>query len=125
VPQLLETKLPYATGPVTSVTAALLFNRLVRILELSLGRVRIGETINVNQSQRDGNKFNTGDVIWNLTTQQLQLWTGAQWVDIYKGTENGVQAVASLGKVSVSLDGATTVIIGDIATSYGTEQWYT
>jgi len=125
VPQLLETKLPYATGPVTSVTAALLFNRLVRILELSLGRVRIGETINVNQSQRDGNKFNTGDVIWNLTTQQLQLWTGAQWVDIYKGTENGVQAVVSLGKVSVSLDGATTVIIGDIATSYGTEQWYT
>tara|TARA_R110002126_G_scaffold144336_1_gene290442 strand:+ start:948 stop:1325 length:378 start_codon:yes stop_codon:yes gene_type:complete len=123
--KLLETKLPYATGPVTSVTAAFLFNRLVRILELSLGRVDIGATVNVNETQRNLNKFNVGDVIWNLSTQQLQIWTGEQWVNIYKGSENGVEGVATLGKISVSLDGATTVVIGDIATGYGTEQWYT
>ena len=100
--KLLETKLPYATGPVTSVTAAFLFNRLVRILELSLGRVDIGATVNVNETQRNLNKFNVGDVIWNLSTQQLQIWTGEQWVNIYKGSENGVEGVATLGKISVS-----------------------
>tara|TARA_R100000742_G_C4221082_1_gene44854 strand:+ start:127 stop:471 length:345 start_codon:yes stop_codon:yes gene_type:complete len=112
--KLLETKLPYATGPVTSVTAALIFNRLVRILELSLGRVDIGATINVNETQRNKNQFNVGDLIWNLSTQQLQLWTGEQWIDIYQGSENGVEGVATLGNVSVSLGGSTTVTLGDV-----------
>ena len=111
--KLLETKLPYATGPVTSVTAALIFNRLVRILELSLGRIDIGATINANETQRNTNRFNTGDLIWNLSTQQLQLWTGSEWVDIYQGSENGVEGVASLGNVSISTGGSTIIKLGD------------
>jgi|TARA_R100001443_G_scaffold117437_1_gene142676 hypothetical protein len=111
--KLLETKLPYAVSPVTSVTAALLFNRLVRILELSLGRVDIGATINVNETQRNINQFNKGDVIWNLSTQQLQLWTGEQWVDIYQGSEKGVEGVTALGNVSISTGGSTTIILGE------------
>ncbi len=105
--KLLETKLPVAIGPITSE----IFNRLVRVLELSLNKVDVNSTINVNESQRNINQFNSGDLIWNLSTQQLQLWTGEQWSDIYSGTEKGVQGVASLGQVSVSTGGDTTVKI--------------
>jgi hypothetical protein len=105
--KLLETKLPVAIGPIDPA----IFNRLVRILELSLNKVNVGSTINVNESQRNINQFNTGDVIWNLTTKQLQLWTGEQWSDIYSGTEKGVQGTVSLGQISVSTGGDTTVKI--------------
>ena len=103
--KLLETKLPVAIGPIDPA----IFNRLVRILELSLNKVNVGSTINVNESQRNINQFNTGDIIWNLTTKQLQLWTGEQWSDIYSGTEKGVQGTMTLGQVSVSTGGDTLV----------------
>jgi hypothetical protein len=99
--KLLETKLPVAIGPITPE----IFNRLVRVLELSLNKVDVNSTINVNESQRNINQFNSGDLIWNLSTQQLQLWTGKQWSDIYSGTEKGVQGTTFLGQVSVSTNG--------------------
>ena len=105
--KLLETKLPVAIGPLSPE----LFNRLVRVLELSLNRVNIGSTVNVNETERNLNQFNTGDIIWNLATQQLQLWTGTKWVDIYSGTEKGVQGTMSLGQISVSTGGNTTIEI--------------
>ena len=105
--KLLETKLPVAIGELSSET----FNRLVRVLELSLNTKDIDATLNVNKTQRNVNKFNTGDVIWNLSTNQLQLWTGDKWVDIYSGTEKGVQGTTALGNVSVSTGGATTITI--------------
>ena len=76
--KLLETKLPVAIGEISPET----FNRLVRVLELSLNRVDIDSTLSVNETQRNENKFQAGDIIWNLSTNQLQLWTGALWVDI-------------------------------------------
>ena len=105
--KLLETKLPVAIGEISPET----FNRLVRVLELSLNRVDIDSTLSVNETQRNDNKFQAGDVIWNLSTSQLQLWTGATWVDIYAGTERGVEGVSGLGKLSVSTNGATEVLI--------------
>ena len=48
-----------------------------------------------------------------------------KWVKLYKGTENGVEGVSKLGLVTVSTGGDTTIPLGDIATGYGTEQWYT
>ena len=105
--KLLETKLPVAIGELSSET----FNRLVRVLELSLNTKDIDATLNVNETQRNVNKFNTGDVIWNLSTNQLQLWTGDKWVDIYSGTEKGVQGTTALGNVSVLTGGATTITI--------------
>tara|TARA_Y100000310_G_C20477832_1_gene713267 strand:- start:239 stop:565 length:327 start_codon:yes stop_codon:yes gene_type:complete len=105
--KLLETKLPVAIGELSPET----FNRLVRVLELSLNRVDIDSTLSVNESQRNINKFQAGDVIWNLSTSQLQVWTGAIWVDIYAGTERGVEGVSGLGKLSVSTNGATEVLI--------------
>lgn len=105
--KLLETKLPIAVGPISPE----IFNRLVRVLELSLNKVDVNSTVNVNEIERNGNQFNTGDLIWNLATQQLQLWTGTEWVDIYEGSENGVEAVSQLGKISVSTGGDTTIVI--------------
>ena len=89
--KLLETKLPVAIGDISPEV----FNRLVRVLELSLNRVDVGSTINSNEVQKNVNQFNTGDLIWNLTTKQLQLWTGAKWVDIYQGSEKGVEGVSA------------------------------
>ena len=103
--KLLETKLPTAIGEISPET----FNRLVRVLELSLNSVDIDATLNVNETQRNENKFQTGDLIWNLSTSQLQLWNGKQWIDIYTGTERGVEGVSALGTLSVSTNGATTI----------------
>ena len=105
--KILETKLPIAIGEISPET----FNRLVRVLELSLNKVDVDSTLSVNETQRNENQFQKGDIIWNLSTDQLQLWTGEQWVDLYTGTENGVQGVASLGKISVSTNGSTTIPI--------------
>ena len=105
--KLLETKLPVAMGELSSDT----FNRLVRVLELSLNRVDIDSTLSVNETQRNINKFQAGDLIWNLSTSQLQLWTGATWVDIHAGAERGVEGVSGLGKLTVSTNGATEVLI--------------
>ena len=105
--KILETKLPIAIGEISPET----FNRLVRVLELSLNKVDVDSTLAVNETQRNENQFEKGDIILNLSTDQLQLWTGEQWVDLYTGTENGVQGVASLGKVTVSTNGAATIPI--------------
>ena len=103
--KLLETKLPVAIGEISSET----FNRLVRVLELSLNKVDVDSTLSVNATERNKNQFQAGDIIWNLSTSQLQLWTGSLWVDIYAGTERGVEGVSGLGKLSISTNGAIEV----------------
>ena len=119
--KLLETKLPISIGEISSET----FNRLVRVLELSLNRVDVDATLAVNETQRNLNKFNDGDIIWNLATQQLQLWNGKQWIDVYKGTERGVQGNAYLGNLTVATNGATSIKIGEVKTGWGQETGYT
>ena len=103
--KLLETKLPIAFDELSPET----FNRLVRVLELIQNRVDIDATLNVNEIQRNGNQFQSGDIIWNLSTSQLQLWTGSFWTDLYTGTERGVEGVTGLGSLTVSTNGATTI----------------
>ena len=105
--KLLETKLPTAQGQVNPET----FNRLSRVLELSLNSKDIDSTLTVNETQRNLNKFNKGDIIYNLSTDQLQLWNGIKWIDLYVGEEKGVQGNMALGKVSIKTNGATTVPI--------------
>ena len=119
--KLLETKLPIAIGEISPET----FNRLVRDLELSLNKVDVNATLNVNESQRNKNKFNPGDLIWNLSTSQLQLWTGSSWVDVYKGNENGVEGKSSLGTVSVATNGNTSISISGEGSGWETDTYYT
>ena len=106
--KLLETKLPIATGDYIPPDT---FNRMTRILELSLNRIDIDATVSALQSQRDANKFGAGFILWNLTTSQLQLWTGTEWINIYKGDHPGVEGVSGLGKLSVSTNGSISVNI--------------
>jgi|TARA_R110000796_G_scaffold28231_2_gene77389 hypothetical protein len=113
--KLLETRLPTAIGEISPET----FNRLVRVLELSLNKVDLDSTLSVNETQRNQNQFQEGDIIWNLTTRQLQVWTGAKWVDIYKGDQPGVEGVSGLGNLSVSTNGSTVISLG----SPVTEEW--
>ena len=106
--KLLETKLPIATGDYIPPET---FNRMIRILELSLNRVDIDATVSAFQSQRDANSFGAGFILWNLTTSQLQLWTGTEWVNIYKGDQPGVEGVSGLGTLSVSTNGNMAISI--------------
>ena len=106
--KLLETKLPISIGEVSSET----FNRLVRVLELSLNKVDVNSTLAVNETQRNENKFNKGDIIWNLTSNQLQVWTGEKWVNLYSENETNIQASAELGNVTVTLGGVVTIQLG-------------
>ena len=119
--KLLETKLPVAIGEISPET----FNRLVRVLELSLNNVDIDATQAVNFKQREYNKFNDGDIIWNRASEQLQLWTGEKWINLYKGNEDGVEAVGGLGTLSVSTNGNTTVSLSGGATGWDTDTYYT
>jgi|TARA_R100001480_G_scaffold56779_1_gene69823 hypothetical protein len=105
--KILETKLPIAIGEISPET----FNRLVRVLELSLGKVDVGATPAFNETQRNENKFEQGDIIWNLSTKELQLWNGEEWIILYEREQFGVEGVASLGKITVSTGGATTITI--------------
>ena len=105
--KILETKLPVAIGEISPET----FNRLVRVLELSLGKIDVDSTLSVNEEQRNENKFQQGDIIWNLSAEELQLWNGEQWISLYERREFGVEGVASLGKVTVSTNGATVIKI--------------
>ena len=105
--KILETRLPVAIGELSLET----FNRLVRVLELSLNKVDVDATLSVNETQRNKNKFTAGDIIWDLSTNQLQLWNGKQWVNLYVGTERGVEGVTGLGELSVETNGATTIKI--------------
>jgi len=105
--KILETKLPIAIGEISPET----FNRLVRVLELSLNKVDIDGTNTVNFKERNENLFNDGDIIWNKESEQLQLWVGNKWVNIYTGTKQGVEGAAFLGKITVSTNGATTISI--------------
>ena len=105
--KLLETKLPVAIGEISPET----FNRLVRVLELSLNKVDIDSTLSVNETQRNDNNFQQGDIIWNLSTEELQLWTGKEWINLYERRELGVEANAKIGKLTVSNNGSTTINI--------------
>ena len=119
--KLLQTKLPIAIGEISPET----FNRLARVLELSLNSVDVDATQTVNFTQRDSNKFNDGDIIWNKASKQLQLWTGQEWEDIYPGDQPGVVGVAKLGTLSVATDGDITVDISAPNTGYNTDTYYT
>jgi|TARA_R100001594_G_scaffold83702_2_gene118276 hypothetical protein len=103
--KLLETRLPIALNEVD----AGLYNRMVRILEINLGRFDTTATPEYNNTQLSQNKFNPGDVIWNTNKNVLQVYTGSKWQDISTRTEVGLEATGSVGTLSVSTGGTITI----------------
>ena len=76
--KLLNTRLPVANGLVTPE----LFNRLVRLIELNLGEFDPINTEQFNTEERDRSNFNAGTIIFNTTTNSLQVFDGVGFADI-------------------------------------------
>ena len=103
--KLLETRLPVAFNEVNPN----IYNRMVRILEINLGRFDPTATPEYNDTEIDANQFNAGDVIWNTNKSVLQVYTGSKWQDISTRTEVGLQATGSVGTLTVGTNGATSI----------------
>lgn len=100
--KLLASRLPQANGEVD----ANVFNRLIRILELNLGKFDPSSTPQFNDSQISTLAFNVGDVIWNTSIGVLQVYIGNQWVQLHTPKNpQGFETTASLGFVSVKTNG--------------------
>ena len=102
---LLQTALPMAYEDVDAET----FNRLVRVLELTLSAFDPDTTNSILATNRDENKYNKGDIIWNLTTNELQVWDGSRWYTLYSTNSNGVSATGAINSLTVATNGATTI----------------
>ena len=99
--KLLQTQLPIASGEYVSASV---FNRLIRILEINLGSVDPDNTIQLSTTERDSLNFNIGTLIFNTTTETLQVFDGTEFIDLtsHRTYLTGVSATSALGSVTVS-----------------------
>jgi hypothetical protein len=107
--KLLNTRLPVANGLVTPE----LFNRLVRLLELNLGEFDPINTEQFNTEERDQSNFNAGTIIFNTTTNSLQVFDGIGFTDISEPfailtvanskVRFSPQMTSSLGAISITI----------------------
>jgi hypothetical protein len=107
--KLLQTQLPQAQGEnVSSAT----FNRLIRILEINLGAVDPDNTLQLSTTQRDKLNFNLGTLIFNTTTQVLQVFNGTEFIDLMdEPNPQGYEAQGLLGNISVITNGNITITL--------------
>ena len=101
------------------------FNRLVCIMEFNLGRFDTTSTPQFTDFERNSSSFTAGYVILNTTTEELQVYDGDEWVNLTVGPQFGLEAKASVGAVTVTLDGNVTVNLTGPVYGWDLEQWYT
>jgi hypothetical protein len=107
--KLLQTQLPQAQGENVSSST---FNRLIRILEINLGAVDPDNTLQLSTTQRDKLNFNLGTLIFNTTTQVLQVFNGTEFIDLMdEPNPQGYEAQGLLGNISVSTNGNITITL--------------
>ncbi len=106
--KLLQTNLPLSQEQQVDSN---LYNRLVRILEINLGAFDPVDTESLSTEERDKVNFNDGSIIFNTTTNKLQVWITSGWYNINIESEStkGLQAQSSLGAISVATNGAINV----------------
>ena len=120
--KLLESRLPLALAGVD----ADIFNRLVRILEINLGKFDPSSTPQFNDSEITTLAFNAGDVIWNTSIDVLQVYTGNRWVQLHTPVSpQGYELQSSVGSVTIKTVGDTTINLGSSAEYWDVEKWYT
>lgn len=120
--KLLESRLPLAITDVDANT----FNRLVRILEINLGKFDPSSTPQFNDSNIGTLAFNQGDVIWNTSIGVLQVYTGNRWVQLHAPVNpQGYELQASVGSVTIKIAGDTTINLGSSTEYWDVEKWYT
>ena len=121
--RLLNTRLPVSFDPL--VVPSFVYNRMIRIIEITLASFDPSSTPQYTETIRDQNLFNAGDIIWNLTRETLQYFDGTNWYNLSAEEEEvGLQAKASVGKVTVTLDGNVTINITGPTSGWGIEKWY-
>ena len=100
--KLLPTRLPIASGESVSAET---FNRLVRILELNLGSFDPTFTLQLNTTDRDKSQFEAGTLIFNTTTEVLQVFDGTEFIDLtsHRTYLTRLSATSSLGSVTVTI----------------------
>ncbi len=120
--KLLESRLPLAITGFDANT----FNRLVRILEINLGKFDPSSTPQFNDSSITTLGFNAGDVIWNTSIGVLQVYTGNRWVQLHAPVSpQGYELQASVGSVTIKIAGDTTINLGSSTEYWDVEKWYT
>ena len=121
--KLLNTRLPISLDPL--VVPSFVYNRMVRTVEIAFAGFDPSATPQFTETTRDENLFNAGDIIWNLTRETLQYFNGTNWYNLSVEEEVGLQAKASVGEVTVTLDGNVTINITGPTSGWGIEKWYT
>tara|TARA_R100000935_G_scaffold21806_1_gene40255 strand:- start:557 stop:922 length:366 start_codon:yes stop_codon:yes gene_type:complete len=121
VAKLLQTKLPTAFGEVQPDV----YNRMVRTIELSLNKFDPSATPEFTEPLRNKYLFNAGDIIWNTTRNAIQYFDGTDWYNLSQEEEIGLQSKASVGEVTVTLDGNVTINITGPIYGWEIEKWYT
>ena len=120
--KLLESRLPLALTNVDADT----FNRLVRILEINLGKFDPNATPQFNDSQITTLGFNQGDVIWNTSIGVLQVYAGTRWIQLHTPVNpQGYELQAYVGSVTIKTAGDTTINLGSDEQYSGIEKWDT
>ena len=120
--KLLESRLPLAITDVDANT----FNRLVRILEINLGKFDPSSTPQFNDSSITTLGFNAGDVIWNTSIGVLQVYTGTRWIQLHAPVSpQGYELQAYVGSVTIKTAGDATINLGSDEEYWGIEKWYT
>jgi len=109
--RLLQTRLPYSyVGPSVPTN---IYNRAMRLLELNLNAFNPINTPAFTSATRDLYLFTNGDLIWNLTENVLQIWTGKEWYNITTpDPSSGLQAEGGVGTVQVITGGSLVVEVG-------------
>ena len=120
--KLLDTRLPLALTDVDADT----FNRLVRILEINLGKFDPSATPQFNDSDITTLAFNQGDVIWNTSIGVLQVYDGIEWIQLHTPiNKQGYEAQALVGSVTIKIAGSITISLGSDKEYWGIEKLYT
>jgi len=106
--KLLQGTLPFSQG---ETVRSEIYNKSVRLLELSLGAVDPDATPQFTSTRRDELSFQAGDIIWNTTEGVLQVYLGNVWQNISTPDTSGLSATGSVGTVQVVTNGNITVAL--------------
>jgi len=100
--KLLETQLPLSNDE--KVDAAT-FNRLVRILELNLGKIDFGVSQHFNSTEISELQFATGAIIFNTSTQTHMGFDGTNLRNLYNHQTHptGLGITSAVGAVTVTV----------------------
>ena len=104
--KLLQGRLPFETD---QVVASGTYNKTVRLLELSLDAFNPDKTPQFTASELDELKFQAGDIIWNSSVGNLQVWSGTAWIYITDPDTSGLSGTGQVGTVQVITNGSLVV----------------